>query len=473
MAKYIQISLILLAIACNQLFSQTISFERTDVEGKRANFVTATFSFGIDIRIDSIAHCSNVAFELSHNKTSCIKYSGMKISEDWGLNSVNHIVQLDVDTNTDIARIVVEAGTGLPADSNSPDNPKIIHLDFVVNPNAIHGEIVDFTLSKVRATVFMDSAVKLVIPNIPKFSYRIHSYIDVWPGDTDNNGEVNAIDHALISQYLLEPYKTRAFKRNPTSTLWQPQQVIAWDTLAATYVDCDGNGVITNSDHSVVIYNMGKSWAVVPQVQNATFHHTGILKTENTICLPIHINTVNEKLLGIAGTIDVTAYSNCKLTGIESIENPFVHYLINADSTRINFVIGNNDYINSNDVVGYLYLEAQENAAISEIGIDDFVGFTENGNIINLEHTPINNSIDNVITNVISISYSNELLYLSCNSKLPNKITLIDCLGKTIAEYEPASANNVYRIGHLPAGIYFVLSQYFNKTGLFNLPIIE
>ena len=63
------ISLSLLLFLLNYtLTPQSIRFERTDVEGRNARFVTATYSFGIDIRIDDIEHCSNVAFELTHNQ---------------------------------------------------------------------------------------------------------------------------------------------------------------------------------------------------------------------------------------------------------------------------------------------------------------------------------------------------------------------------------------------------------------------
>jgi hypothetical protein len=62
--------------------AQVIRFERTDVDGPNANFVTATYSFGINIRIDNIEHCSNVAFELSHNQTHHVKLDGFEWSED-------------------------------------------------------------------------------------------------------------------------------------------------------------------------------------------------------------------------------------------------------------------------------------------------------------------------------------------------------------------------------------------------------
>jgi hypothetical protein len=62
--------------------AQVIRFERTDVDGKNANFVTAKYSFSIDIRVDSLNNCSNVAFELTHNQIRHVEMDGYERSED-------------------------------------------------------------------------------------------------------------------------------------------------------------------------------------------------------------------------------------------------------------------------------------------------------------------------------------------------------------------------------------------------------
>ena len=81
---FVRTGMITLLLLCPVLlFSQSIRFERTDVEGKNANFITATYEFGIDIYIDDIDHCSNVAFELFHNQVEHIQLSHFEKSTDW------------------------------------------------------------------------------------------------------------------------------------------------------------------------------------------------------------------------------------------------------------------------------------------------------------------------------------------------------------------------------------------------------
>jgi hypothetical protein len=67
----------------------------------------------------------------------------------------------------------------LPANINSPNNPKVIHLKFVIAPSAVHNEVLEFTIGKIRATHFKDSMIYLDPPHTLKFSYRIHSYVPV------------------------------------------------------------------------------------------------------------------------------------------------------------------------------------------------------------------------------------------------------------------------------------------------------
>ena len=81
---YLPLLIILLNFSANiSLYSQEIVFERTDVEGIRADFVTATYIFGIDLRIENIENCGNIAFELRHNLTDYVKFDGYRFSEDW------------------------------------------------------------------------------------------------------------------------------------------------------------------------------------------------------------------------------------------------------------------------------------------------------------------------------------------------------------------------------------------------------
>lgn len=461
-------------------YSQVVSFERTDVEGVRADFITATFTFGIDIRLDSIENCSNVAFELIHNKTNYIKYSEMKVSDDWGNPGVHHVVQPAVDTIADIARIIVEAGTGFPADSNSPNNPKVIHLEFVVCPNAIHGEVVDFHLEKVRATVFRDTIIELLIPITPKFSYKVHSYVDVWPGDADNNNIVDSRDFAVISKYLEEPkQKMRAFKRKPTSTLWKSQKAIAWDTLAATYCDCDGNGVVTNSDHLVVVYNMDSTWGVVapPKVKKQFFEENTCFPNDSKILhLPVYIKQNQQNLIAVAASLNLQKIGindKLKVLGIEKsnfFKENNIFYNINKDGSWVNFVIASknrgleeNYYENPVCYIVVEKLTSQDIENTYDILVEDFYGISNFGVINKLEQKQVESSIAEEKQAGISISYDRHNLNVVSSDNMIQKIKIIDYSGQDIDEYYTHNYDKKLNINHLTKGIYFVIVILENK----------
>ncbi len=433
----------------------------------------------------------------------------MKVSEDWGASAVCHVVEPNVDPVSDVARIVVEAGTGQPASLASPTSPKIIHLEFVVRPNAVHGEVVEFYLQKVRATIFRDTIIELLIPTTPKFTYKVHSYISVWPGDTDNNGMVDDIDFALISKYLEEPkQKMRAFKRNPTSTLWKPQQVIAWDTLAATYCDTDGNGVITNSDHLVVVYNMDSVWNInhksninypILTVGSAIQFNNKTLYKENCIYVPVNINNTSNSIIAAAGTFDIksleesttTNNSKYKLHGIQRTDyfgaEEKTYCYINQDSTWINFVIRgvvnkNNFSFNgseeSKQPLFYLIFEPKTDEfdmfCIEDIKIQDFVGITEDNSIIDLEQEYSNSNIERDVFSTFSnnciINYSDKNLGIA-SKEIIKSIKIINYIGETVADYSAIGdyATN-FKLNNICNGLYFVIvnSKYMKNIFINN-----
>lgn len=80
----------------------------------------------------------------------------------------------------------------------------------------------------------------------------------VWPGDVNNNGEVNSID--LL--YLGYAYGTQGAQRPNPSTNWLAQAAApAWganfptNLLDVSYADCDGDGNIDNLDVDVIEQN--------------------------------------------------------------------------------------------------------------------------------------------------------------------------------------------------------------------------
>ena len=495
-AKYILIFFVLMQLV--SLATPTIRFERTDVEGKNSEFITATYSFGIDIIVDSLEHCSNVTFELYHNQTQYVNYDYYLRSEDWLINNdwsqVVTIVHNSVDKSTDKATIVIEAGTIGPADINSPNNPKIIHLAFVVAPSAINGGILEFTIDKIRATYYKSDENKIVDTLTPltfKVSYNIHSFVNVWPGDTDCDGKVDTYDNAVISLYLTYPKNcSRSFKRQNPSVLWQPQLCIAWDTLSATYADCDGNGMVTSSDYAIVYLNydslhfdfckvngpvatpMDDNMQLV--CENGNISRLGITKFDNTFLsgdnktIPISIENYDKDIVGVAGIIDYSDL-NIEIEGIKSGDlfgnQVITHFFNNKDTKMAAFCIAmykNIPFEIAGNNIAELYIKTNEtdkDEALQNIIVSDFIAFNNNGDIQKLKQKYTSVELENEANFYIAVIDNKIILH---NVEDVKSIFILDYMGTEVANYT-ANNTHTYSIAELNNGVYFVLAKNNNK----------
>lgn len=98
-----------------------------------------------------------------------------------------------------------------------------------------------------------------VIPGIASFSAarneNIRSQlipIEVYPGDCDNNGVVDAGDILPIGVY----FHNAGFQRDEHSVDWNPLSSTRWYSKASTYADVNGDGIIDERD----IIGIGVNW---------------------------------------------------------------------------------------------------------------------------------------------------------------------------------------------------------------------
>ena len=234
------------------------------MDESRSSFVTSTYLFGVDIVLEDVEDCNGVAFELLYNTTRYIKYSEYK-SGTFG-NGSKTVVIPELDEAADVGKLTVMVISGEAVDTAHVDNPVVIHLDFAVAQSAPHGSQVTFNFVNPHAVVKSEDqdagdGQVLELEHEP-IVYNIHGFIDVWPGDTNNDGVVNHLDEDNIALYYGWGSATknmRSFKRPAASTLWSPQRVLAWDSSTVSYADCDGNGDITAADLLVLYYNHKKT----------------------------------------------------------------------------------------------------------------------------------------------------------------------------------------------------------------------
>lgn len=82
----------------------------------------------------------------------------------------------------------------------------------------------------------------------------------VWPGDVDNNGIVNNLDLLTIWPQL----NAAGSKRHKLSNTWSPNKSIDWyestdNDINLKYLDCNGNGIISEKDISILKENLMSS----------------------------------------------------------------------------------------------------------------------------------------------------------------------------------------------------------------------
>jgi len=245
--------LCLAALATIAASAQVLRFVRTD-PATNPTAITATKLFGLDVIADSIAGVTAVSFELRYSGAQYVRLAAWK-PRALSRQSV-YVIDLS-DTASGNGSIHIGVLSGQPSSQPGMDSPTVLHLDFVVLPTAPHGALIQFDARNAEAVVGGTTPVVVPLQPIP-LVLRIHSFVAVYPGDANNDGRVDQRDFSTVALYLGQGTgggALRGYRRQPASTLWEPQLALAWDDEQATYADCDGSGDITLGDALVVKLN--------------------------------------------------------------------------------------------------------------------------------------------------------------------------------------------------------------------------
>jgi hypothetical protein len=252
--------------------SSELRLVRTDVDSTRDTVITASYNFSVDFYIDDIENCNSAAFQIRYTNANNIKLSSYKIG-DFGDEGRILIVPPANGSNPDESIIRMAVTSARPIGENEFDNPKLLTLEFTVLQSAKHKQKMTIEFLNANATAYIDSIPTEVKLNTKTIEYTIHSYVNVFPGDADNNGIVDINDWTKIDLFTsIDPVsdKSRRFKRKNASTMWTSQLVLAWDNEMGTYADCDGDGSISVSDAIVVVQNDAKTHSIFSNGDNSS-----------------------------------------------------------------------------------------------------------------------------------------------------------------------------------------------------------
>ena len=481
MKTEIKISILIISFLLPSIiFGQTFKLERTDVDSTRSSFVTATYNFGFDVIAEDIENCNGAAFELHFNQTDYVKFNGYDL-RGFGEDPIP-IVFTEEDPANDISKIHVGVLSGETLEENGFDNPNIIHLEFTVAQSAPNEDDLTFTFVNPQAVVSSDSGVGEVLDiETEPVTYQIHSFIDVWPGDADNNDSVNTKDISQILLFLGMGSNTkfmRSFKRPNASTLWTGQRVLGWDSLTVTYADCDGNGDVTMSDALVVYLNYGKAHGIpiIPVSEGNITENADIIyepaveKSENTVSIPVQVGETTS-YIAAGAVFDYSLIGNdYNLIGFErgDIFNPgesYFTYNINPANKTASIAFGSLDKNitnNSAGIIAYALLEPNGTTSSKPAFpiITELKGINRSGMVFPLIGiTGVNKSSAN--SKDFTITHLDENIHLSLTNDLPetSELEIFDYTGNKIRNFylQPELSGNTSIYCPLPSGVYFAI----------------
>lgn len=447
--------LIVFFLGGSQLISQSIFIKRSDVDSARFNFVTASYPFTIDVYISDLAKTNGVAFELDYSLAKYIKFSQWRIGD----YSTPQVVAFEDTMGTGKLVVAVSSGENVQSDSNL--TPKVISLEFVTLQNAPNNLVNVFNFVKPVATVIDSNGRSSVFLNADTSYLNIHGYVSVWPGDTDNNGLVDHLDFAPITQYIGFGSLTKnmkSFKRKSGSAIWGPHRVLTWDSAAVTYADTDGNGDVTISDMLIVTYNLNKDTNTYKAKKNSDEIQSKLpaaiyYDLSNVKRIPINLNQ-NINLYAITGIIDISNFRD-KVIGIEPgnifTSHPF-NYSIKQNG-QLSFALGSytRELSLNNGIIGNIVVADDFVANIRDYFID-LKGIDKLGNIVELQSI---NSVNDLAPEEVDFNSDK----INFNSPF-NNVYVYDVIGNCIYTFKNQQNINTSNWSY---GLYFLQIQSNNS----------
>lgn len=457
--------LVILILAANiSLFSQSIKIIRSDVDSTRAGFISAGYLFSVDIAIEGLDSVSAASFDLSYNHIDYIQFSDV-VHTDFGRGGKTPVVIHNVDSTQKEGHLYIGVISADSLGGRGVDNPIIIRLEFAVSPNAPNGLLTTFRFKRPQAVITKGVIGDLVKDlNSEPQRFIVHGFIEVWPGDADNDGEVTSMDVTQIGRYIgygsTKHFQMRSFKRRNASTIWNRQQCMAWDSVVVTYADCDGNGDVTITDQLIVALNFYKTHEV--KTDTVIIHNPILPKMKETPaeyrypanykCKDIYISS-DIPTNSIAGTIKWTSTDGTsRVVAVERgdiFDNSNFFQLCDSEENTVHI---SNMQLSA-------FRQAKKNGRICRLIIDgnadninisqDFYGIDENSMFKLMAYSDVKEEVS-----AFTATYANGKLNIIADNDMLNTARIYDINGAEVAKY--SFYNELSEVIAIPAGVYFI-----------------
>ncbi|MFA7327637.1 MAG: T9SS type A sorting domain-containing protein [Candidatus Kapaibacterium sp.] len=458
--KKLILYIIALAVITISATSQTLRIERTDVDTARYGHVTANFKFGIDIYIDEIENVNSASFQLQWNFGDYVHFSGYKIG-DFGDNGTVYITNPKLIPGTGDKFMNVGIFSGTTVGENDFDNPKILHLEFAVSNDIPNREALIFTFVNFYATAFIESSQTNVEISSEPLELNIHSFINVWPGDSNNDGLVDTRDYNQIGLYFEGnsiQNDGRTFKRKNSTIMWTGQKVLVWDNADATFADCDGDGVITVADGMVVFHNDSKTHNEGTGLsgENTESGLTEFIDESKYRKIPIFSSVNNGYRAMTAKAILPSGLSIKSVIAGDLFEGTDAHIIKTINDDKLEFTIGSferNFQINKSGIIAYLLVE-------SDVELTKPI-IIEKATILNNENrlipASITTGVDAADIDDIDVSIDNSDIHITI-PQLANEVMLYNINGRLVKQSNKKSKTYNFQ-NDLESGTYLLLIE--------------
>jgi hypothetical protein len=485
MIKKIIYCTFIIFLCFHKLQAQEVKLIRTDCDTNRSAFITSGYLFGFDVVALNISNVYRFLCEIEYDNIDFIQYSGWQ-AKNFGDNTYI-FPNPQTDSLANKGNIAVVALLSEPNENIYYNNPDLIHFDFVVSQTAKHNSVTTFYVKNIKAYININGIDSIINIKPVTYKFTTHGYIEIWPGDANNDGIVNNNDFYGITNLLGQGSaikSSKSFKREPASTLWLAQRVLAWDSIVAAYSDCDGNGDVTPLDMLVVFLNFNKSHIVTPIVSPMVTQviENHLHKNDNNLLgvypknsksIPININT-SKSIIGTVTKVTYNLLSNdCCLMGVskgEIFNGDNSELIIDAhhESGFLNIITGTknpDEQITGSGVLFNLIVSNEIPYPLeNSFHIEEIYAITNKGEIVRLDEIISNVEMTtNSINDEIKIYESDGKLILNNKSKeiFEGKISIYNSLGECIIFDENfVKSNEEIQIDipiKLLSGRYFVI----------------
>jgi hypothetical protein len=211
----------------------------------------------------------------------------------------------------------------------------LVHDHVLADPNKLYSD--QAFLNNVESDVFIDIGRR--VPGINAFSQSRNLNLAlqvsnefVYPGDTDNNGVVNAQDILPIGVY----FHQSGMARQETSFAWEAAPTLLWSAPEASYADANGDGSVDERDAIAIGINWhythsssAQSYEISPdeaQAHRATLEALYALLSGASAPV-LEMKALLESILNIASPVPV------EFSVSQNYPNPF------NGSTRLSFTL--------------------------------------------------------------------------------------------------------------------------------------